>query len=126
MAGDSDLLFVYGSLLSGSSHPMAQQLAANATLLGQAHIRGHRYRIDWYTGVVPSETAGTVVTGEVYRLYSPGTLLPVLDAYEEAEPWRGTDAEFRRELLPVELAAGGRLCCWVYSYNRPVIGLERI
>ena len=125
MQGECDLLFVYGSLLSSSSHPMARQLAADATVLGQGRIRGDRYRIDWYTGLVPSELAATVVTGEVYRLHSPDTLLPELDAYEEAEAWRGTDAEFRRELLPVELVSECNLRCWVYSYNRSVAGLER-
>ena len=125
MAGESDLLFVYGSLLSSSEHPLAQQLAANATLLGQGHVSGNRYRIDWYPGLVPSELADTVVTGEVYRLHSPGSLLPVLDAYEEAEPWRGAGAEFRRELLAVELDSGSKLYCWTYIYNRSVVGLER-
>ena len=119
MADDCDLLFVYGSLLSSSDHPMAQQLAAEATLLGQGHIRGHKYRIDWYVGVVPSERAQTVIDGEVYRLRLPGSLLPILDAYEEAEPWRGNAAESRRELLPVELNDGSTVSCWIYVYNRP-------
>lgn len=124
MPDDSDLLFVYGSLLSSSSHLMAQQLATNATLVGQGYIRGSKYRIDWYPGLVPNALAETVVAGEVYRLHAPAALLPLLDTYEEAEPWRGAAAEFRRELLPVTLSTGNSVVCWIYVYNQPVASLQ--
>ncbi len=122
-----ELLFVYGSLLSSSSHPMARQLADAATLVGTASFHGRKYRVDWYSGVVPSETVKDVVAGEVYRLHDAATLLPLLDVYEEAEPAWPAPAEYRRELRQVRMARGGsRVNCWIYLYNRPVAPLERL
>ena len=122
-----ELLFVYGSLLSSSSHPMARQLADAATLVGTARFHGRKYRVDWYSGVVPSETVKDVVTGEVYRLHDAATLLPLLDVYEEAEPAWPAPAEYRRELRQVRMARGGSTVnCWIYLYNRPVAPLERL
>jgi len=122
-----ELLFVYGSLLSSSSHPMARQLADAATLVGTTRFHGRKYRVDWYSGVVPSETVKDVVTGEVYRLHDAATLLPLLDVYEEAEPAWPAPAEYRRELRQVRMARGGsRVNCWIYLYNRPVAPLERL
>src|SRR6202012_4732674 len=48
----SDLLFVYGTLMRGYSHPMARLLSANAEFLGQASCRGRLYRVKHYPGLV--------------------------------------------------------------------------
>lgn len=127
MTVSCQLLFVYGSLLSGSGHPMAQQLAAGAELLGEGRFQGRKYRVDWYPGVVPSEWPEDVVTGEVYRLTDAASLLPLLDAYEDAEPGLPASAEYRREMRQVWMTQGSSsVDCWIYLYNRPVAALERL
>jgi gamma-glutamylcyclotransferase (GGCT)/AIG2-like uncharacterized protein YtfP len=120
----SELLFVYGSLMSGSGHPMAARLAASAEFVGHGRFRGCKYKVDWYCGVVPSEREEDVVTGEVYRLHDVNDLLSLLDDYEEAEPLLPAPAEFRREQRPVCITRDGSTTdCWIYLYTRPVAAL---
>lgn len=117
MSATPDLLFVYGSLLSTSSHPMAAWLAAHADLLGAAVFKGKRFQVDWYPGVVPGDD-GDAVVGEVHRLHDPRAAWPLLDAYEETGPGAGEHAEFRRALVEVTMADGRAAACWIYLYNR--------
>ncbi|HTQ98746.1 MAG TPA: gamma-glutamylcyclotransferase family protein [Candidatus Acidoferrum sp.] len=126
MLAGSDLLFVYGSLCSGSGHPMAARLAAAAKLIGAGRFQGCLYRIDWYPGAVASDHADDGIDGEVYRMDAPELTLPLLDAYEETGPGFAEPAEFRRELQPVRLETGETLQCWLYLYNRPLDGKPQI
>lgn len=115
----TDLLFVYGTLMSHTGTPKAQQLMAEADSLGPATIAGRLYRIDWYPGLV--EGTGTV-HGEVVRLRNSAASLVWLDAYEGIVP--GDDRENRNEYArvrrPVTLADGRTLEAWVYLYIRDV------
>lgn len=115
--GDCELLFVYGSLRSSSTHAMARVLAENATLLGQGVLQAELLQISWYPGAVLSPDPASAVSGEVYRLKHTAGFLPQLDRYEECgsefpQPW-----EFIRQCCPIRMADGTTLSCWVYLYN---------
>lgn len=111
----SELLFVYGTLMSHTGTPKAVQLAAEADSLGPASIAGRLYRIDWYPGLVPGEGR---VHGEVFRLRTPADSLVWLDAYEGIVP--GDDLknrnEYERVRRPVTLDDGRTVEAWVYLY----------
>jgi gamma-glutamylcyclotransferase (GGCT)/AIG2-like uncharacterized protein YtfP len=77
----TDLLFVYGTLLSGVGHPMGTRLRREAQLLGAATFQGRLYRVAWYPGVVDGED-GDVVHGELYRLSDPYSVFVWLDEFE--------------------------------------------
>ena len=64
----SDRLFVYGTLMRGFDHPMAQLLSRSADFLGEATCRGRLYLIKHYPGLVLSDDPAEVVFGELYRL----------------------------------------------------------
>ena len=68
-------LFVYGSLMSSSHHPMGDRLRREARLLGDATIEGSLYRISWYPGLVAGGQSGERVHGEVYALATPARAL---------------------------------------------------
>ena len=53
----SDRLFVYGTLMRGFDHPMAQLLSRSADFLGPATCRGRLYLIKHYPGLVLSDAA---------------------------------------------------------------------
>jgi gamma-glutamylcyclotransferase (GGCT)/AIG2-like uncharacterized protein YtfP len=120
----SDFLFVFGTLLSGYDHPMAQRLHAEAKLVGPASCQGRLYLVAHYPGIVPSDDAQDRVAGELYRV-SDNALMRALDDYEgcganDAQPY-----EFARRLHRV--TPGGReIEAWVYFYDRPVDGFPRI
>lgn len=112
------LLFVYGTLRRGSSHPLAQRLAESAEYAGEARAQGELY---WahedYPGLKLTQDENAKVHGDLYLLTEPA-LLDALDTYE------GTSYERRR--LPVESVTMGPAAAWVYVYEVGVDGTKRI
>ena len=79
---NSDRLFVYGTLMRGFDHPMAQLLSRSADFIGEARCRGRLYLVKHYPGLVRSDDPGDVVFGELYRLRQPAECLREFDMYE--------------------------------------------
>ncbi|MCW5981061.1 MAG: gamma-glutamylcyclotransferase [Bryobacteraceae bacterium] len=77
-----EYFFVYGTLRSGASHPMARWLAARAKLIGPASAQGRLYSLGPYPGMALSNDPDDVVKGEVYQLQDEAGLWDVLDRYE--------------------------------------------
>lgn len=107
----TDLLFVYGTLLSGIDHPMGRKLRNEATLLGPASTRGRLYQISWYPGLVPSTETNDMVKGELYRLPEPQKSFIWLDEYEAVD-----SGEFSRNVGEV-FHKGSPLKAWMYIYQ---------
>src|SRR5579872_3691994 len=122
----SDLLFVYGTLMRGYSHPMARLLAANADFLGEASCRSRLYKVKHYPGLVLSDEASDVVFGELFRLRAAEALLREFDIYEACGESFPAPTQYVRQMLPVTLADGSVYDAWTYLYNWPVEHLARI
>jgi gamma-glutamylcyclotransferase (GGCT)/AIG2-like uncharacterized protein YtfP len=122
--GDTDLLFVYGTLrrTAGGMH----SLLGRAVFLGGATWPGRLYRVDGYPGAVASREPGATIRGELYRLVDPEETLAILDDYEECGPAFGPESEYRRLVTRVTRTDGTQVPAWIYLYNRPVDGLELI
>jgi gamma-glutamylcyclotransferase (GGCT)/AIG2-like uncharacterized protein YtfP len=121
----SDHLFVYGTLMRGFDHPMAQLLSRSADFLGEARCRGRLYRIKHYPGLVLSDDPADVVFGELYRLRAPQELLREFDMYEACGEGFAEPTRYVRRMLPVTL--DDRTAeAWTYIYNWPVAQLPRI
>jgi gamma-glutamylcyclotransferase (GGCT)/AIG2-like uncharacterized protein YtfP len=122
----SDRLFVYGTLMRGFDHPMAQLLSRSADFLGEARCRGRLYLVKHYPGLVRSDDPTEVVFGELYSLRQPEALLREFDMYEACGAGFAEPTEYIRQMLSVtsdEKAAGE---AWTYIYNWPVAHLPRI
>jgi gamma-glutamylcyclotransferase (GGCT)/AIG2-like uncharacterized protein YtfP len=122
----SDLLFVYGTLMRGFDHPMAQLLSRNADLIGEARCGGRLYLIKHYPGLVLSDAPDQVVYGELYRLSRPGELLREFDMYEACGDGFAAPTEYVRQMLPVMLGPSAVVRAWTYVYNWPVAHLPPI
>jgi gamma-glutamylcyclotransferase (GGCT)/AIG2-like uncharacterized protein YtfP len=122
----SDRLFVYGTLMRGFDHPMAQLLSRSADFLGQARCQGRLYLIKHYPGLVLSDDPADVVFGELYRLRAPHELLREFDMYEACGEGFAQPTEYVRQMLSVTLADGAVSEAWTYLYNWPVTKLPRI
>ena len=122
----SDLLFVYGTLMRGYSHPMARLLSANADFIGEASCRGKLYKVKHYPGLVLSNEAADIVFGELYRLRAAEDLLREFDMYEACGEGFREPTEYVRRLAKVALAGGSEIEAWTYLYNWPVDRLPRI
>ena len=122
----SDRLFVYGTLMRGFDHPMAQLLSRSADFLGTATCRGRLYRIKHYPGLVLSDDTGDIVFGELYRLRERDALLAEFDMYEACGEGFAEPTEYIRRMLDVTQEDGSPGEAWTYVYNWPVTGLSRI
>src|ERR1700730_8742643 len=121
----SDLLFVYGTLMRGFDHPMAQLLSRSAEFLGEARCRGRLYLVKHYPGLVLSDEADDVVFGELFQLRRPGELVRDLAMCETCGEGFKDPTEYIRQMLSVT-RDGGTNEAWTYIYNWPVTGLPRI
>lgn len=121
----SDHLFVYGTLLSGAGHSMHRVLAGHAELVGEGFFNGRLYRVGHYPGAVPSSEPDDRVFGEVYRLREAVDLLFKLDEYEGCGP-TAVAPQYVRTTARITLTNDTIVHAWIYVYNRPIDGLERI
>ena len=122
----SDRLFVYGTLMRGFDHPMAQLLSRGADFIGEARCRGRLYLVKHYPGLVLSDDSADIVFGELFRLRSAAELLRELDMYEACGEGFAEPTEYVRQMLAVTSADGTVGEAWTYIYNWPVAHLPRI
>lgn len=121
----SELLFVYGTLQSVFTNPMARLLHEQAHLLGRATAQGGLYDLGDYPGMIRSELAADQVVGEVYEMPANPSLLEQLDQYEGLnehypKPWEYTREHITIQLRKVPLTAWAYLYQWSLT-NRPRI-----
>jgi gamma-glutamylcyclotransferase (GGCT)/AIG2-like uncharacterized protein YtfP len=121
-----DLLFVYGTLMRGFDHPMAQLLSRSADFLGPARCRGRLYLVKHYPGLLLSDDPADVVFGELYRLPAPNELLREFDRYEACGEGFAEPTEYVRQMLPVTSEDGAVSEAWTYLYNWPFAHLPHI
>ena len=121
----SNRLFVYGTLMRGFDHPMAQLLSRSADFLGEARCQGRLYLVKHYPGLVLSDDPNDIVFGELFRLRQPTELLREFDMYEACGEGFKEPTEYVRQTLAV-IRDGGTAEAWTYVYNWPVTHLPRI
>jgi gamma-glutamylcyclotransferase (GGCT)/AIG2-like uncharacterized protein YtfP len=123
---DTDCLFVYGTLMSRSRHPMAMRLAAESASLGAATICGQLYSLGAYPGARPSGDPRDRVHGDVLKLRRPQHSFRWTDAYEGC----GEDAPephgFKRVIVTARLMTGRHVDTWVYYYQGPLGNARRL
>ena len=120
----SNFLFVYGTLMSASLHPMAQQLRQHAKLMGAARWPGKLFLVNHYPGAIESDSPNDLVFGEVFELTNP-VVLDELDRYEECSSEFPEPHEYKRAIKTV-FVDNQAIPCWIYIYNRPIEGLALI
>lgn len=121
-----DLLFVYGTLRRQARSPMHALLRRQAEFVGEGSYQGLLYLVAHYPGAVPSLDPAHQVRGDLFRLNGLPQSLAQLDAYEEIGATPAETDEYVREIAPIRLDDRRVIQAWVYRYNRPVSGLERV
>ena len=102
-------IFVYGTLRSGSGHPMARRLTSQARLLGKGSVPGRLYEMGWYPAALFDRDEKRLIVGDVFALAPDSRLLVELDEYEAGDP------NYARTPLQVSLADGGTVAAWAYG-----------
>lgn len=103
---EPELLFVYGTLMSGFPLHSLLHVGRSSRLLGTGRIGGRLYDLGEFPGALPSAGSGTIL-GELYEL-TDGRLLAGLDQVE--------GPLFRRARVRVERAGAETVEAWSYVY----------
>jgi len=127
-------LFVYGTLLTVSQHPMGELLRRTADPVGKGAIQARLYVIDdpdlpgqnAYPGALPSPDPADRVHGEVYRLRDAAAVLPVFDEYEGCSDAWPEPHEFVLRTVRVRMQDGGTLAAVSYLYTWDVSGARHL
>jgi gamma-glutamylcyclotransferase (GGCT)/AIG2-like uncharacterized protein YtfP len=112
-------LFVYGTLRPGHAPAEIADAVSRLVPLGPGTIRGRRYDLGAYPGVVLDADAGGEVLGEVFLVPDEATFAQ-LDSYEDCRPSDPEASLFLRVRANVAMHHGTSELCWVYVYNGPV------
>lgn len=105
-------VFVYGTLRRGGSNHHRME---GGRWLGEAHVSGRLYRVDWYPALVLDAEAGQVV-GDL--MVVDAEQLTQLDHYE--------GSEYRRVTAQVLTAEGESVEAWVWEWQQDAHGLQLI
>ena len=120
-----DKLFVYGTLLTASGHPLSELLRTGARLVGAGSIQARLYIIsevdeqgpNSYPGAVPSAYPEDRVWGEVHEVLTPEPLFAAFDDYEACTPGWPEPYEFLLRPVDVTLEDGGTVRAGAYLYT---------
>jgi gamma-glutamylcyclotransferase (GGCT)/AIG2-like uncharacterized protein YtfP len=120
----TDLVFFYGTLMSGFKREGRMRLDLALESVGHGWIQGVLFDLGIYPAAIPA-TDGRV-HGEVHRLLEPAAVLHALDEIEGYRPEQPDTSLYSRRETPVTLDDGRVEEAWVYFYNAPLGHAPRI
>ena len=120
----TDLVFFYGTLMSGFRRPGRERLEARLTPIGRGSIRAALFDVGLYPAAIPA--ADSSVQGELHRMIDADAVLRELDEIEGFRPEQPDSSLYTRLQTPVTLGDGRTEMAWTYFYNAPLGNAPRI
>ena len=120
----TDLVFFYGTLMSGFERPGRVLLERLLTPVGRGWISAQLFDLGFYPAAVPADDCQ--VWGEVHRMADEEAVLSVLDEIEGYSSDEPDASLYTRSEFDVTLENGRTVRAWVYFYNAPLGKAERI
>jgi len=120
----TDLVFFYGTLMSGFKRRGRDRIDAKLTPVGRGWIHAALFDLGLYPGAIPASDA--MVLGELHRMADSDAVLLELDAIEGFTPGEPDASLYVRSETPVTLEDGRTETAWTYFYNAPLGGAQRI
>jgi gamma-glutamylcyclotransferase (GGCT)/AIG2-like uncharacterized protein YtfP len=120
----TDLVFFYGTLMSGFKRRGRDRIDAKLTPVGRGWIHAALFDLGLYPGAIPA--SDTKVLGELHRMVDSEAVLRELDAIEGFTPGELDASLYVRSETPVTLDDGRTETAWTYFYNAPLGGAQRI
>lgn len=119
-----DLVFFYGTLMTPFARTGRVGVDERLAFVGRGTIGAALFDLGIYPAAVPS--TDSLVSGEVYEMTEPITVLRALDEIEGYRPSEPEASLYMRRSVPVTLEDGIVVNVWVYFYNAPLGRAERI
>jgi gamma-glutamylcyclotransferase (GGCT)/AIG2-like uncharacterized protein YtfP len=120
----TDLVFFYGTLMSGFRRPGRAGLDQQLHPEGRGWIHAALFDLGIYPAAIPAED--TRVWGEIHRMLDRQTVLDTLDSIEGFRPSEPDASLYTRVVTPATFDDGHIAPVWVYFYNAPLGRAERI
>jgi gamma-glutamylcyclotransferase (GGCT)/AIG2-like uncharacterized protein YtfP len=120
----TDLVFFYGTLMSGFDRPGRAEVGGKLTLQGRGSIRAALFDLGIYPAATPASEG--LVWGEVYRIQDADIVLSALDEIEGFRPGEPDTSLYTRVETPLTFDDGREATAWVYFYNAPLGQAQRI
>ena len=120
----TDLVFFYGTLMSGFKRPGRSRIDSKLTPVGRGSIAATLFDLGIYPAAIPASEER--VLGEVHRMLDVDGVLAALDEIEGYRPAQPDASLYTRVETPVTLDDGRVAPAWVYFYNAPLGQAQRI
>ncbi len=120
----TDLVFFYGTLMTGFKREGRARVDLALEAIGHGWIQAVLFDLGIYPAAIPATDSR--VQGEVHRLLQPDAVLHTLDENEGYRPEKPDASLYVRRETPVTLDDGRVAEAWVYFYNAPLGGAQRI
>src|SRR5438034_1291797 len=122
--GMTDLVFFYGTLMSGFKRPGRVRLDQVLEPRGRGWISAALFDLGIYPAAIPAHD--TRVWGEVHQMLDPDAVLNSLDEIEGYTAEEPDASLYNRVETPVTFEDGQVANAWVYFYNAPLGQAQRI
>ncbi len=120
----TNLVFFYGTLMSGFRRPGRVRLDQALKPIGRGSIGAALFDLGIYPAAVPA--SDTKVWGEVHEMLDSDAVLTTLDELEGYSATEPDASLYMRAEIPVTFDDGHVASAWVYFYNAPLGRAERI
>jgi len=120
----TDLVFFYGTLMSGFKRPGRSRIDPHLTPQGRGWIHAALFDLGIYPAAIPA--GDSRVWGEVHRMLDVNSVLEALDEIEGYRPEQPDASLYTRIETPVTFDDGRVATAWAYFYNAPLGRAQRI
>ena len=120
----TDLVFFYGTLMSGFKRPGRSRIDPELTAVGRGSIQATLFDLGIYPAAIPASDGR--VLGEVHRMSDVDRVLTALDEIEGYRPEQPDASLYTRVETPVTFDDGRVAPAWAYFYNAPLGRAQRI
>jgi gamma-glutamylcyclotransferase (GGCT)/AIG2-like uncharacterized protein YtfP len=120
----TDLVFFYGTLMSGFKRPGRSRIDPKLTPVGRGSINATLFDLGIYPAAIPASEER--VLGEVHRMSDADSVLAALDEIEGYRPGQPDASLYTRVETPVTFEDGRVEPAWAYFYNAPLGQAQRI
>jgi gamma-glutamylcyclotransferase (GGCT)/AIG2-like uncharacterized protein YtfP len=120
----TDLVFFYGTLMSGFKRPGRARLDSKLQAEGRGWIPAALFDLGIYPAAIPASDGQ--VWGEVNSMLDADAVLSALDEIEGYRPNEPDQSLYIRVETPVTFEDGHAATAWAYFYNAPLGRAQRI
>lgn len=124
ISDETNLLFVYGSLMRGMERAAFMGSTDKARFLAPGSVTGVLYDTGAFPGM-KEENNASLVHGELYELFDPITFFETLDLIEGYWPEQPERSLFVRKRVVAHTAAGEQTA-WAYILNQALADAKPI